>query len=139
MRQSLISFGIVFLVLTLTIGCDKAEKEEPTIDITGEWVWVSTTYTHCAHTGDSESDIDGCADGDCDVYTFKANGTFVEDYFGDEYTGKYTIIGQNITVTFDDDDYIFKGIITLTGPKLTIRSTEPDDAGCDVEMILVKR
>jgi hypothetical protein len=127
----------VFLAM-IFMTCSKDEDAKPTVDIVGSWLLFSETDSNCSIPADNYSytDTDGCDDGECDIYTFKKDGTYSFVYKSSSSTtkdeGTYTVSGNEITFL---DDYVF--LAEIKNNRLTLTSII--GYGCDTKLVLIKQ
>lgn len=100
-----------FLVIVSTVlfsmllaSCSDDGDEDPSPNITGSWIFASGVYSSCndPDNNDSDTDVNGCDDGDCATLSFTSNGTFT------------------FSVTYLNQTSLNSGTYTQSGKKLRL-------------------
>lgn len=125
-----LSFMLVAALLIFT-SCSK-DDETPALDaslLEGTW-----NYTKSEMTMSSGEESESSSNDEAGTYEFKSDKTLVITEDGYSSEGTYSISGQTITITFDEEAQTYD-VIELTANKLTFSYTFEMDFGIKITTV----
>lgn len=127
MRNRLLSFALVLVVLSLVLSCSEEEPQAKKTELVGTiWGIQSHSAVNCTDPLDNEDFT--CDTGYCQALILNANGTV--DIYYPEGSGQATYTQNGNILTVQVDVGVFLEITyVIEGDKMTITYT---DDGCDV-------